>query len=73
MAGTLEFKSNGKSIAIDWFFAVFGGMSASALLEAGTEKLKAQSSKLKPTRATRRGRTGAGQVCAFELVPSLEL
>ena len=79
VAGTLEFTSNGKSIAIDWFFAVFGGMNASALLEAGTEKLKAQSSrkarkpKLKPTRATRRGRTGAGQVCAFELVPSLEL
>ena len=29
------------------FFAVFGGMKASALLEAGTEKLKAQSAKLK--------------------------
>ena len=27
------------------FLAVFGGMNASALLEAGTEKLKAQSSK----------------------------
>ena len=29
------------------FFAVFGGMKASALLAAGTEKLKAQSSKFK--------------------------
>ena len=39
---------------------VFGGMKASALLEAGTEKLKVQSSrkarkpKLKPARAGRR-------------------
>ena len=57
------------------FFAVFGGMNASALLEAGTEKLKAQE-KLESQSSNPPvpvARSEEGQLCAFELVHSLEL